>query len=191
MSVSLNIPRFFELQLVYVNMTDNNNITREVWDLYPTPLRLNPDYIHYYIHWTRSLGTGLLPILFLLGTNTSIYLCLRRQNRRCLSHSARTLTAIVMMYAVCNIPRLLLNLAEYLYQSQLYGDYSECGCVSTVLWMEVTMSLSHLLLAINSSANFLIYWSVGERFKATLARQVRGIRANFGFSSSANKVDML
>ena len=78
-SVSFNIPQFFELQLVSVNLTDSNNITREVWDLYPTPLRLNPDYIHYYIHWTRSLGTGLLPILFLLVTNTSIYLSLRRQ----------------------------------------------------------------------------------------------------------------
>ena len=96
-----------------------------------------------------------------------------------------------MMYLVCNIPRLLLNLAEYLYQSQLYGDYPECGCVSSVVWLEVTMSLSHLLLAINSSANFLIYWSVGKRFKATLARQVRGIRANFGFSSSANDVDFI
>ena len=95
------------------------------------------------------------------------------------------------MYLVCNIPRLLLNLAEYLYQSQLYEDYSKCGCVSSVLWMEVTIGLSHLLLTINSSANFLIYWSVGKRFKATLARQVRGIRANFGFSSSANDVDFI
>ena len=113
------------------------------------------------------------------------------ENRRCLFHSARTLTAIVMMYAVCNIPRLLLNLAEYLYQAELYGDYPECGCVSRVLWLEVTMRLSHLLLALNSSANFLVYWSVGERFKATLARQVRGIRTNFDFSSSANQVDIL
>ena len=96
-----------------------------------------------------------------------------------------------MMYLVCNIPRLLLNLAEYLYQSQLYEDYPRCGCVSSVVWLEVTMRLSHLLLALNSSANFLIYCSVGKRFKATLARQVRGIRANFGFSSSANDVDFI
>ena len=31
------------------------------------------------------------------------------QNRRNLSHSARTLSAIVVMYVVCNLPRLLLN----------------------------------------------------------------------------------
>ena len=139
-SVSLNIPRFLELELVYVNVTDTDNITREVRSFEVTPLRLDPDYIEYYIFWTRSLGTGVIPILFLLITNTTIYLSLKRQrpstNRRSLVSSARTLSAIVVMYVVCNLPRLLLNTAEYLYQDQLYQDYSDCRCVRSVVWIQ-------------------------------------------------------
>ena len=229
-SVSLNIPKFFEMELVYVNVTDTNNITREVRDFEVTPMRLNPDYINYYIHWTRSLGTGVLPILFLLVTNISIYLSLRRQrssspsisfssdrhdsvatlastrkfsvfsellrstnvraeinslltqdqiiqNSKTLTHSAITLTAIVIMYIVCNIPRLVLNLAEYLYQSQLYQDYAECACVRSEPWIDVALRLNHLLLTVNSSANFLIYWSVGKKFQSTLGRQAKGIKS--------------
>ena len=173
-SVSLNIPRFFELELVYVKVTDTNNITKEVMDFDATPLRLDTDYIKYYIFWTRTVGTGVIPILFLLISHTAIYLSLKRQrpftsnnnnnvpsettvrndgvaslvietnsvlpewfgssnenteissmlseeqinqNRRYLSHSARTLSLIVVMYVVCNLPRLLLNTAEYLYQA--------------------------------------------------------------------------
>ena len=78
-SVSFNIPRFFEMELVYYNMTVSVNVTKEIRFFDATPLRLEPDYIKYYIFWTRSLGTGLLPILFLLVINTSIYLSLKRQ----------------------------------------------------------------------------------------------------------------
>ena len=39
------------------------------------------------------------------------------ENRRSLSHSARTLSVIVIIYIVCNIARLLLRLAQYLYSS--------------------------------------------------------------------------
>ena len=61
-------------------MTDNNNITREVMDFNVTPLRLDSDYIENYIFWTRTVGTGVIPIVFLLITNTAIYLSLKRQS---------------------------------------------------------------------------------------------------------------
>ena len=191
LSISFNIPKFFELELVYTNVTDSSNTVREVRDFEVTSLRLDSDYILYYIHLTRSLCTGVLPIVFLLVTNTCIYLSLRRQraspppslseerhnsvatlrsnrkfsvfsdllgstsdqreisillseeqisqNNKALSHSALTLTAIVIMYILCNIPRLVLNMAEYLYQSQLYEDYDKCGCVKNKVWIEITV----------------------------------------------------
>ena len=265
-SISLNIPRFFEMELVYVNVTDTNNITRKVRNFDVTPLRLDHDWIEYYIFWTRSLGTGVIPILFLLITNTAIYLSLKRQrptttttttinnnnnisternisvvtsvtdtdtdtdrrpsvfsilseclgssnetgeististmlteeqikqNRRNLSNSARTLSAIVIMYIVCNLPRLLLNVSEYLYQAEIYRDYSDCGCVIIQAWFEVSIRLSHFLLTINSSGNFIIYWSVGEQFKSTLARQLRRIstkiKSGFSRRANSNRVDV-
>ena len=103
------------------------------------------------------------------------------ENRRCLSHSARTLSAIVILYIASNIPRLLLNLTEHHYKSQLHQGYSDCGCVKDIVWLEVLLRLHHFLLTVNSSVNFIIYWSVGKQFKSTL----RGILTKIRCRSSA------
>ena len=42
-------------------------MTVEQLDFAITDLRLDPDYILYYVHWTRLLATGVLPILFLVS----------------------------------------------------------------------------------------------------------------------------
>ena len=111
-----------------------------------------------------------------------------KQNRRSLAQSARTLSAIVIMFIVCNVPRLLLNVVESLDQAQIYQDYSECGCVQIMAWYNISISVSQLLLTINSSANFIIYWSLGEQFKSTLTRQLRRISTKIecGFSGGVN-----
>ena len=89
------------------------------------------------------------------------------------SLSAITLTAIVIMYILCNIPRLVLNLAEYLLQPQLYEAFEDdpCGCQVTPPWFSIMCHLNHFLLTLNSSANFLIYWSLGNKFKTSFKRQ--------------------
>ena len=89
------------------------------------------------------------------------------------SLSAITLTAIVIMYILCNIPRLVLNLAEYLLQPQLYeaSEDDPCGCQVTPPWFTIMCHLNHFLLTLNSSANFLIYWSLGNKFKTSFKRQ--------------------
>ena len=89
------------------------------------------------------------------------------------SLSAITLTAIVIMYILCNIPRLALNLAEYLLQPQLYeaSEDDPCGCPVTPPWFSIMCHLNHFLLTLNSSANFLIYWSLGNKFKTSFKRQ--------------------
>ena len=76
------------------------------------------------------------------------------------------------MYILCNIPRLVLNLAEYLLQPQLYeASEDPCGCHVTPPWFTIMCHLNHFLLTLNSSANFLIYWSLGNKFKTSFKRQ--------------------
>ena len=41
-----------------------------------------------------------------------------------------TLTAIVMLYLICNLPRLVLNVVEYQLTSEIY-KLDECGCYLT------------------------------------------------------------
>ena len=53
LSLVLNFPKFLEAKLVTVEVEDDNLTMVEVIDYDVTELRLNPDYIYYYIHWTR------------------------------------------------------------------------------------------------------------------------------------------
>ena len=38
----------------YPQWTDEKNVTEEILIYNVTELRLNPNYMYYYIHWTRS-----------------------------------------------------------------------------------------------------------------------------------------
>ena len=63
-SVVINLPVFFESKLVW---------NKGQWKVQPTSLRLDPNYIYYYIHWTRLILTGVAPFLILMLCNFFIY----------------------------------------------------------------------------------------------------------------------
>ena len=51
-SIVLNIPKFLEAQLeTFTYMQDNETHHHLIYNV--TSLRLNQDYMYYYIHWTR------------------------------------------------------------------------------------------------------------------------------------------
>ena len=91
-----------------------------------------------------------------------------RIQRRQTNYSALTLTSIVIMYIICNIPRLVLNLAEHLIQDEMKDNMDRCGCKKEPKWFTILCSISHFLLVVNSSANFIIYGSTENKFKKTL-----------------------
>jgi hypothetical protein len=166
-AILLNIPKFLELELV---------IGPENVDFDATTLRMNKNYIYYYTHWTRLLTTGIVPTIFLFVTNTAIILKMKEgrmqseqlQNNinkvKIVKSLALTLTAIVLVYLVCNIPRLVINLLEYLLLPEIY-KLDECGCYLAPWWLPSLLRSSHLLLTINCSVNFLIYVFVSKRIK--------------------------
>ena len=102
----------------------------------------------------------------------------RIPNRRT-NYSALTLTLIVIMYIICNIPRLILNLFEHLLQEELANKKDKCGCKEEPKWFTILCSISHFLLTLNSSANFIIYGVTEKKFKKT-ARKL--------FNSFGNKL---
>lgn len=152
---------------------------------------MDKNYIFYYTHWTRLLATGVVPILYLVITNTiviakiregkTVSFKLRQNTRQSLQTSRRhrstpsvlkptstylgaTLTAIVLVYLICSLPRLVLNLVEYQLISEIYKQ-DQCGCSLAPWWLSSLIRSSHLLLTINSSVNFFIYISFSKRFK--------------------------
>ena len=83
------------------------------------------------------------------------------------NYSVLTLTSIVIMYILCNIPRLILNLAEHFLHEELSNTKDKCGCKIEPKWFTILCSISHLLLTFNSSANFIIYGVTEKNFKKT------------------------
>ena len=172
LAVIINIPKFFEAELIY---------DKDVIDFQATELRLNIDYIFYYTHLTRLLLTGIIPAIFLVNINMLILLKVRKsvEMRRQLestkwkrpsSYLVLTLTAIIMVFLVCNLPRLIMNLVEYNFILSMY-KVDECGCSLTPWWIPSLMRLSHLLLTINSSINIFIYILFSKSFSQVFKRK--------------------
>lgn len=73
-----NMPKCFELEAVEVvagiekiNATHEVNVTRIA--VRPTDLRLDEDYVFYYVHLTRLLITGIFPFFSLVFLNNGIH----------------------------------------------------------------------------------------------------------------------
>ena len=113
---------FKEVELVF----EGDNV-----DFQMTHLRKDPNYIYFYTHWTRLLATGVIPLVFLGIINTMIIIKvregkiqsfkLRQQNpnqriqhlrKPSSTYLSLTLTGIVLVYIICNLPRLVLNQSE-------------------------------------------------------------------------------
>ena len=165
----INIPKFFEAELIY----HENEV-----DFQATELRLNSEYIYYYTHLTRLLLTGIIPAIYLVAINIlviskvrskrrkSIKLCRQLQStklKRPPNYLVVTLTAINIVFLVCNLPRLILNLVEYNFISNIYKA-DECGCSLSPWWIPSLIRFSHMLLTINSSVNFFIYIFFSKSF---------------------------
>ena len=99
-----------------------------------------------------------------------------RLPRRRTNYSALTLTLIVIMYIICNIPRLVLNLFEHLLQEELTNKKDSCGCKEEPKWFTILCSISHFLLTVNSSANFIIYGVTEKKFKKTAKKLFNSFR---------------
>ena len=124
-----NIPKFFETELVHIkHFNKDENITEEIYDYEITSLRMNPKYIFYYINLSRLLVMGILPFISLLVINILIFMKIKegikirvssleiqKKQSKSRRHSI-TLMTIVLVYLICNLPRVTLNLTEYLMQ---------------------------------------------------------------------------
>ena len=174
-AIIINVPKFFEVELVF----EGGKV-----DFRMTDLRKDINYIYYYTHWTRLLATGIIPLVFLVTTNTMVIIKVkegkiesfklrqqlqrnpRLQNERkpTSTYLSLALTGIVLVYIICNLPRLILNMVEYSLLSEIY-TLDDCGCTKAPWWISSFIRSSHLLLTVNCSVNFFIYISFSKRFK--------------------------
>ncbi|XP_040583738.1 FMRFamide receptor-like [Lepeophtheirus salmonis] len=153
-----NIPRFFEISTIH-------NTTYNQTELVPTSLRTNPLYVKFYIAWMYVIFMYIIPFVSLAILNFKIYRTVRLANieRRALSNQqkrdfglATMLMIIVIVFFLCNILALIVNILE-------------------VLGIEISelTHASNLMVTFNSSVNFFIYSIFGDKFQRVLRSTVQ------------------
>ena len=70
-----NLPKFFELEAVEVLLRDDGTNETRV-EIRPTELRLDDDYVFYYVNLARFFVTGIGPFLGLVFLNYGIHRCI-------------------------------------------------------------------------------------------------------------------
>lgn len=77
LSIALNVPKFLECKFHWADVGGNGTSTADEGELdvaiAATDLRNHPDYIRFYINWTRLVTTGLLPMGALIFFNWNIF----------------------------------------------------------------------------------------------------------------------
>ena len=72
LALLLNIPKFLEAKFEWTNSTINGSIEYEL-SYTITELRDDPNYIQFYINWTRLVTTGIIPMTALIYFNFGIF----------------------------------------------------------------------------------------------------------------------
>jgi len=114
---------------------------------------------HWEIHYClSSLVQGLVPFILLLGLNVAIYrqIC-EMQDQRMLSQQqeirfSQISIAIAAVFILCHTVKWISNVWEY-YMVLMYGKVT-----AWPNWVSYSISLSHLLITVNCSVNFFIYF---------------------------------
>lgn len=149
-----NIPRFFEPMV----LEDQHPTYGTIYCIAGTALRNHDVYINFYVHWMYLIFICFIPFATLSFFNIMIYRQIRKANKERLRISrsekreislAMMLICVVIVFLVCNILALVLNMLEAFYN----------------ITLDNVNQISNLLVTINSSVNFIIYVIFGEKFK--------------------------
>ena len=81
---------------------------------------------------------------------------------------ASVLVCIVIIFLLCHLPRLVINLAEFLMSSSI----NECPDFKPPGWVVCLTSFMHWTLIINSSSNFIIYAFMGTLFRKVMKDKI-------------------
>ena len=89
--------------------------------------------------------------------------------RRNINHLTEDRLAMIFLgfavvFLVCHLPRLVLNFYEAA-NIHHWNDCEAAGEKHVPLWFSYTIVLSHLLLAVNSATNIIVYTSLSLQFR--------------------------
>ena len=154
-SIVYNIPRFFELEVV------KNDSPRPVWNR--TELGRNELYKTVYTDVMYYIFSFVLPLLILAFVNTRViiaYQAMQARKHRMLSRRSDrennitlVMIMVVVIFMLCQAPARIV---------QLVWNYSFTHCKQFVYYL---IHISNTLEVLNSSLNFIIYYTFHTRFR--------------------------
>ena len=161
-SITYNIPRFFEYQTTQVWSEDYN---RTIATIEFTEIGRNKVFQEVYFIYTYLVVMFLLPFSLLTVLNI---LLIRAVNRaKATRHSITSsnsketnltvmLIVVINVFLACQLPALVDNMMVAIF------GLEKLNC--SVDWVRFT-TISNLLVVVNSAVNFILYCTVGKRFR--------------------------
>ena len=160
-SIACNLPRFFRIRIVEKVSGNTSVMAYEETNIGKGSL--------FHIIYTNVLYTLLvytLPLILLVFMNVSLILELRKmkEQRSLMNVSSQPSDAnitlvmciIIIIFIVCHTPDRILQGINSFYKD----DWWEQACY--------LFAICNLLIVINSSSNFLVYYFVRKRFRRVL-----------------------
>ncbi|CAI5456258.1 unnamed protein product [Caenorhabditis angaria] len=165
-----NSPHMFEIYVIDCWSLTYNTRSKDVC---PTALRANPDYLTIYYAYMYTIVMAVGPVVLLIVINTAIVLSMRKSSNNGTDSDIITLVLVVCLFITCNILPLTVNFLELLF-----------GIINSYL-----IDLSNLMVVVNSSCNFLIYYAFGSHFRRTLRHYIKNAwLRHFGSNRNNNRV---
>lgn len=157
LAVLYNSPHMFEIRVIDCWSLQ---FWEESVDVCPTDLRVNETYFKIYYAWMYSIVMAVGPVTLLIILNTTIVITVRGSQPQLDGDSdVITLVLVVCLFVSCNVLPLTVNFLELLLSIE--NSY--------------LIDLSNLMVVVNSSCNFLIYYAFGSRFRRTLQEYISSI----------------
>ena len=188
-------PKWLELEIENHEVCSGNK-TKSCsyeYEIIVTHLRSNNYYNLWYINIANLVVTAAVPFISLAYLNLNIYFEFKQYiDRQSLSKAATSsitvnqlqkkfrkrekdlvqqtmiLFSIVVLFVLFHTLRIVLNVEEFL-TLEKRKRAKETGCEWLQYWTIIAAPLSHLLLQINSSINFVIYCYFNRSFRYELS----------------------
>ena len=127
----------------------------------------------------------MLAALLISNFNSFIISAKQDEGRR-----AKVLFAIVIFFVICNTPRVVLDLEEFVVIAPSYWNKyitifnhptetaspsSKQLCYSPPFWARILHSISKLLLTLNASSGCLVYCAMCKIFRTALTKACQNV----------------